>query len=613
MSNVGGNQFKGLGGWQRSHTLGELTPAQEGQSVTLMGWVHRRRDHGNLIFLDLRDRYGVTQAVLDPAVNEAAHRLGNELRGEYCVAVRGKVIKRPAGMVNANLATGGIEIHVDELKILNRAEVLPFPVAGDELEASETLRLKYRYLDMRRAVIRDKILGRIKFVRAIRKALEKEGFLDIETPFLYKSTPEGAREFLVPSRVHPGQFYALPQSPQLFKQVLMISGYDRYYQVVKCFRDEDLRADRQPEFTQVDIEMSFVEQQQILATMERVILGAVAEFKDDPSQVQKLGPIERRTFAEVMEDYGVDKPDLRFGLKLQNLTDVVQGTAFKVFAEAISTGGIVNAIVVPGVGESFSRKDIDELGEVAKNLGMKGLAWAKKKAGAGVDSWQSSIAKFLDAATIDAINKRLGANDGDLILFGAGAYDQTKASLGALRNHLGARLELYDPTVLKFLWVLDFPLLEKDADSNRWIARHHPFTSPLPEDLPLLDKDPGKVRAAAYDLVLNGYEVAGGSIRIHDPEFQMQQFARLGLTEEDARAKFGFLLEALTFGAPPHGGMAFGLDRLVMCLVGTDAIRDVIPFPKTQKATCLMTDSPAKVPAESLRDLHIRVQLPTLT
>ena len=601
----------GLDGWRRSHNCGELNADADGQSVTLMGWIHRRRDHGNLIFLDLRDRFGLTQVVLDPAVDATAHQAANELRAEFCISVKGKVSKRPQGMINPNLPTGQIEVQVSALKILNRSEVVPFSVNQDEkVEASEALRLKYRYLDLRRPAIKDKILGRIKFVRSMRKALEGEGFLDIETPFLYKSTPEGAREFLVPSRVHPGQFYALPQSPQLFKQVLMIAGFDRYYQVVKCFRDEDLRADRQPEFTQVDIEMSFVEQEQILETMERVILGAVAEFRGEAKQPA----IERRTFAEVMEDYGVDKPDLRFGLKLKNLTDVVAKSGFKVFAEAVSTGGIVNAMVVPNA-EQWTRKEIDELTERAREIGMKGLAWAKKKAGKGQESWQASIGKFLDDATIDAINERTGVKDGEMLLFGAGPYETTKAQLGALRNHLGAKLKLYDPQTLKFLWVLDFPLLEKDNDSGRWIARHHPFTMPKPEDQKLLDGPEdgwGPVRAAAYDLVLNGYEVAGGSVRIHDPAAQMRQFRRLGLSEEQAKFKFGFLLEALEYGAPPHGGMAFGLDRLVMCLLGTDAIRDVIPFPKTQKATDLMTDAPATVPIESLRDLHIRVHMPTL-
>ena len=455
---MAGSKFDtSLEGWRRTHTCGELNATHAGQVVTLMGWVHRRRDHGNLIFLDIRDRFGVTQVVLDPTLNAAVHARGIELRNEYCVGIKGKVIQRPDGMVNTSLATGGIEIAVDDLKILNRSDVLPFPVNENEVaaEANETLRLKHRYLDLRRPTINEKIVGRARFVRAIRSMLEKEGFLDIETPFLYKSTPEGAREFLVPSRIHAGQFYALPQSPQLFKQVLMIAGFDRYYQVVRCFRDEDLRADRQPEFTQIDIEMSFVEQEQILETMERVILGAVSEFRGKPL----IGPIERKTYDEVMEDYGVDKPDLRFGLKLKNISDLLVGSGFKVFAEAVSLGGIVNAIVLPGLAESYSRKDIDELTETAKTCGLKGLAWAKRKAGRGEESWQSSIAKFLGGPLIDTINERLGCQEGDLILFGAGGYEATKAGLGALRNHLGKRHKLYDANELKFLWVLDFPLL----------------------------------------------------------------------------------------------------------------------------------------------------------
>jgi aspartyl-tRNA synthetase len=602
----------GLGGWRRTHNLGELNAAHVGQETTLMGWVNRRRDHGNLIFIDLRDRYGMTQVVLDPAHAPETHKLGNDLRSEFCIAVRGRVQKRPEGMINANLPTGTIEVQVEKMKILNKSEVLPFQIhqeeKGDKGEVSETLLLKHRYLDMRRPAIRDKIIGRIQFVRCMRRAMERQGFLDIETPYLYKSTPEGAREFLVPSRIHPGHFYALPQSPQLFKQVLMVSGFDRYYQVVKCFRDEDLRADRQPEFTQVDCEMSFVEQEQILQTFETVITEAVAEFRGKPLPT----PIQRMGFDEAMESYGVDKPDLRFGLKLQNVTDLVQKSGFRVFQEAISLGGIVNALVVPG-GDKLSRKDIDDLTEVAKQYGSKGLAWAKKKDGKGDASWQSPIGKFLEPALIDSLNDRLGAKDGDLILFGAGGYDLTKASLGQLRNHLGAMLKLYDPTELKFLWVLDFPLLEKDPTSGRWMARHHPFTSPKPEDLKYLESDPGRVKAAAYDLVLNGNEVAGGSIRIHDPQVQKRLFATLGLSDEQARFKFGFLLDALSYGAPPHGGIAFGLDRLAMILLGTDAIRDVIPFPKTQKGTCLMTEAPTSVSNEELRDLHIRVHMPTLT
>lgn len=592
----------GAARWQRSHNLGELNAAHAGKEVILMGWVHRRRDHGQLVFIDLRDRFGLTQVVIDPAIAPALMDTAAAIRNEFVIAVKGVVNKRPEGMINKGIPTGAIEVSVNDLRILNACDVLPFPVS-DEAETSESLRLKYRYLDLRRPRLKDNILKRVKFVKAMRKALESHGFLDIETPFLYKSTPEGAREFLVPSRVHPAQFYALPQSPQLFKQVLMISGFDRYYQVVKCFRDEDLRADRQPEFTQVDCEMSFVDEEAILATFESIIRQATSDFFDG----KQIPAFPRMNYDDAMEHYGVDKPDTRFGLKLQDVSQIAGSSGFKVFAEAISTGGIVNAIVVKGQAESFSRKDIDELTEFVRQYGAKGLAWAKKGQGAGVASWQSPVAKFLTDETVEAIDRKVGVEAGDLILFGAGDYDLTKASLGALRNHLGARLKLYDPGQLNFLWVVGFPLLEKDPDSNRWIAKHHPFTSPRPEDIAYLSSDPGRVKASAYDLVLNGNEVAGGSIRIHDPEVQKKVFATVGLTDEEAQAKFGFLLEALKFGAPPHGGIAFGLDRLTMILTGCDAIRDVIVFPKTQKGTCLMTGAPGEVSLDQLRDLHIRV------
>jgi len=592
----------GAARWQRSHNLGELNTSHAGKEVILMGWVHRRRDHGQLVFIDLRDRFGLTQVVIDPAIAPSLMETAATIRNEFVLAIKGVVNKRPDGMINKGLPTGGIEVSVNELRVLNACDVLPFPVS-DEAETSESLRLKYRYLDLRRPRLKDNILKRVKFVKAMRRALESHGFLDIETPFLYKSTPEGAREFLVPSRVHPAQFYALPQSPQLFKQVLMISGFDRYYQVVKCFRDEDLRADRQPEFTQVDCEMSFVDEEAILATFESIIRQAVGEFFDG----EQIPAFPRMNYDDAMEHYGVDKPDTRFDLKLQDVSRIVGSSGFKVFAEAISTGGIVNAIVVKGQADAFSRKDVDELTDFVRQYGAKGLAWAKKGQGSGVASWQSPISKFLSDETVDAIDHKTGAQAGDLILFGAGGYDMTKASLGALRNHLGARLKLYDPEQLNFLWVVGFPLLEKDPDSNRWIAKHHPFTSPRPEDIGYLSSDPGRVRASAYDLVLNGNEVAGGSIRIHDPEVQKKVFATVGLTDEEAQAKFGFLLEALKFGAPPHGGIAFGLDRLSMILTGCDAIRDVIVFPKTQKGTCLMTGAPGEVSLDQLRDLHIRV------
>lgn len=590
--------------WHRTHTLGELNHSNVGQDVVLTGWVNRHRDHGQFIFLDLRDRYGITQAVVDPEHAPRAYEIAKSLRAEFVIAIKGKVNARPQGMINTGMATGEVDVLVSEIKILNKCDVLPFTIQ-EETEATETLRLKYRYLDLRRPTLKQNIISRSKFVREMRRALEDRGFMDIETPFLYKSTPEGAREFLVPSRIHPGQFYALPQSPQLFKQVLMISGFDRYYQIVKCFRDEDLRADRQPEFTQVDIEMSFVDESVVTETLEEVTRTAVTKFFDGKVKLPTKFP--RHTFAQVMEDYGVDKPDMRFDLKLKNLTDLLKSSEFKVFSEAIATDGIVNCIVVPGAAEKFSRKDLDELSEMAKNHGGKGLAWIKKNSGTGASSWTGPISKFLKDAECASIEERTGVKPNDLILFGAGPYAQTKAMLGAIRNILGAKLRLYDPRELCFLWVTEFPLLERDEENDRWLARHHPFTSPRPDDLHLLRTNPGKVRASAYDLVLNGYEVAGGSIRIHDPEIQKQLFETIGLSDEEAQSKFGFLLEALKYGAPPHGGMAFGVDRMVMCLTGADAIRDVIAFPKTQKGTCLMTGAPSPVNTDQLKDLHVKV------
>lgn len=591
-----------LDGWQRSHNLGELSANHDGQKVTLMGWIQSRRDHGNIIFIDLRDRFGITQVVLDPAHTKGVLEIGEKLRNEYVLAVQGVVRKRPEGMVNTKVTTGAIEVVADAAKALNESEPLPFQIQ-DLTEASETIRLKYRYLDLRRPTIKANILKRIEFVREMRRALEDENFLDIETPYLYKSTPEGAREFLVPSRVHGGKFYALPQSPQLFKQVLMIAGFDRYFQVVKCFRDEDLRADRQPEFTQIDLEMSFVDREQVLGTMERV----VSRVWEKVAGVKVPVPLPRMSYDQSMEEYGNDKPDTRFELKLQNITDLVGKSDFKVFANAISTGGIVNVLVVKGAGE-MSRKDIDELGEVAKQHGSGGMAWAKIKDGKGPDSWQSPIAKFISPDIIDAVTAKIGAKVGDLVLFGAGEYKSTKASLSAVRLELGRRLKLFDPKQFNFLWVVDFPSFERNPDNGRLIACHHPFTSPRDEDVHLLESNPEQVKAKAYDLVLNGNEVAGGSIRIHDQELQARVFKLLGLSLEDAQAKFGFLLDALKFGAPPHGGMAFGLDRLVMILTGSESIRDVIPFPKTNKATDLMTEAPSEVGPDELRNLHIRVQ-----
>ncbi len=596
-----------LEGWQRTHNLGELTDKHDGQTVFLMGWVQTRRDHGHLIFVDLRDRFGFTQVVLDPSQAPGLLEIGEKLRNEFVLAVKGVVRKRPEGMINSKVPTGTIEVQVTDAKLLNSSDPLPFQIQ-DQSDASEMLRLKYRYLDLRRQTLRNNILKRIQFVREMRRALEDENFLDIETPFLYKSTPEGAREFLVPSRVHPGKFYALPQSPQLFKQVLMIAGMDRYYQVVKCFRDEDLRADRQPEFSQIDLEMSFVDREQILATMERVVARV---WERCSGQAVNL-PLPRMSYDDAMEFYGNDKPDTRFELKLQNIGAEVQSSSFKVFAGALSTGGIVNVLHIKGQGEAFSRKDLDELGELAKQHGSGGLAWAKVKEGKGQESWQSPIAKFIGDANVDAVNAKLGAKSGDLILFGAGDYRSTKASLSAVRLEIGRRLKLMDPQKFNFLWVLDFPSFERDGETGRLIACHHPFTSPRDEDIALIETQPEKVKAKAYDLVLNGNEVAGGSIRIHSQELQARIFKLLGLSAEEAQAKFGFLLEALRYGAPPHGGMAFGLDRMTMLLTGSESIRDVIPFPKTNKAADLMTDAPSEVGPDELRNLHIRVQKMTL-
>ncbi len=587
--------------WHRSHNLGALRKENIEQEVILSGWVQSHRNLGGLTFVDLRDREGVTQVVFDPEVSESAHKIASELRNEFVLTIKGTVKARLAGQENKNMPTGDVEVLVKDAQLVNRAEPLPFQI-HDDVEAHETTLLKYRYLDLRRNQVKSKLMKRIEFVKEMRRALEDKGFLDIETPYLYKSTPEGAREFLVPSRIHEGQFYALPQSPQLFKQVLMVAGFDKYYQVVKCFRDEDLRADRQPEFTQIDCEMSFVDQEMILNTFEEIVTGVFKKVTDIA-----LPEFPRMTFQDAMENYGNDKPDTRFELKLQNLSEVVKGCGFKVFDAPLENGGIVNALCVKNAADKFSRKDIDAMTELVKTYGAKGLAWAKVKAGSGVESWQSPVAKFLSDDTVNAIKERLGAEENDLILFGAGDYDSTKASLSALRLYLGKRLELFDKKQFNFLWVVDFPLMEKDEESGRYVACHHPFTSPKEEDLHMLDNEPHKCRANAYDLVLNGNEVAGGSIRIHDQALQSRVFKAIGLTSEEAEEKFGFLLGALKFGAPPHGGMAFGLDRLAMLITGAETIKDVIAFPKTNKAACLMTQSPNVVTEKELGDLHIQL------
>ncbi len=583
-----------LGDWQRSHDCSTLTAKDIDSEVCLMGWVQFRRDHGGLIFIDLRDRAGLTQVVFSPDETPEAHERAHILRLEYVLAIQGRVRHRPDGMTNPNLPTGEIEVVVTDWKLLNTSKTPPFLIE-DRVDASENLRLQYRFLDLRRPKLSRNFVLRHKAGQSVRTFLDSHGFLEIETPFLTKSTPEGARDFLVPSRLNQGDFYALPQSPQLFKQMSMCAGLDRYYQMVRCFRDEDLRADRQPEFTQIDMEMSFADQETVMATAE----GLMAKLFSDTIGIDPAPPFDRMTYDHAMGKYGVDKPDVRFDLLLTDCTDVVRQSEFRVFAKA----ELVKGLRVPGGGE-LTRKEIDDYTEFVKIYGAQGLAWIKVKE----NEWQSPFAKFLSQEERDGLAERLGLEVGDIVFFQAGAPDMVNAALGNLRLQLGQRFGLIPENTFAFVWITDFPLFEWDQDDKRWVARHHPFTSPQDGHLEVLATDPGQARAKAYDLVLNGHEIGGGSIRIHNRAIQQQMFQALGIDQEEAEAKFGFLLQALEFGAPPHGGIAFGFDRLIMLLTQAPSIRDVIAFPKTQKATCLMTQAPDSVSSRQLRELGIRLR-----
>lgn len=584
----------------RSFFCGEVPETAIGEKVTLKGWVQKRRDLGGLIFIDLRDRTGIVQVVFNPETSADALKIAEKIRNEFVLSIEGTVVAREAATINDQLKTGKIEVQAEGVTIINEAKTPPFMIS-DKTDASEDVRLKYRYLDFRRPVMFETLKMRHQVTKTIRDFLDGEGFLDIETPILTKSTPEGARDYLVPSRVHPGEFYALPQSPQLFKQLLMVGGIERYYQIARCFRDEDLRADRQPEFTQVDIETSFLSQEEIIGLMENMMAKVMREVKG----IEVVTPFPRMTYHEAMSRYGSDKPDTRFEMELVDLSEIVKHSSFKIFASAVENGGQVKAINVKQAAEKYSRKDIDALGEYASRYGAKGLAWLKVEE----DGFKGPIAKFITAEEEQAMKATLAAQPGDLLLFVADKKSNVADSLGALRLKLGKDLNLIDSSLFNFLWVTDWPLLEYDDEEERYYAAHHPFTMPFREDLELLEKDPAKVRAQAYDIVLNGYELGGGSLRIFERDIQEKMFKVLGFTQEEAQDQFGFLLNAFEYGTPPHGGIALGLDRLVMLLAGSSNLRDTIAFPKTASASCLLTEAPGEVSMAQLDELSLSLNV----
>ena len=584
----------------RTHMCGQLREEHTGDRVTLFGWIASTRDLGGLMFADMRDRTGTVQVRFDPAIDEGVYEASKALRNEWCVAVQGKVVSRGEN-ANDQMDTGAIEVLADGLEIFSKSKTPPFAIRDDS-GANEMLRLEYRYLDLRRAPLQRALVTRSKVNMIARNYLVDHGFLEIETPFLTKSTPEGARDYLVPSRVNPGKFYALPQSPQIFKQLLMVSGYDRYFQIVRCFRDEDLRADRQPEFTQIDMELSFVTAEDVMAVCE----GMVGEIWRDTLGVELELPFERLSYDEAMRRFGVDNPDLRFGMEISDISDRVASSSFGVFSGAVERGETVRGLVIEGGADQYSRKGIGELEEFTKVYGAKGLAWAKVGDGG---QWSGGISKFFgDGSERDSINEAMGAKAGDLLVFVASHDKITSASLGQLRKKLGADLGLIDDKAWRFCWVVDFPMFEYDEQDGRYYAMHHPFTSPKAEHFDRVESDPEGARAQAYDLVLNGNEIAGGSIRIHREDVQWKVFERLGIGREEARAKFGFLLDALTYGTPPHGGIAFGMDRLIMLITGAQSLRDVIAFPKTQRASDLMCQAPSPVDEAQLHELRLEIE-----